>query len=1236
MPEKLRGACNEMVAGSLSMEPRFRQLIMNLVKGYDDQSVVALGRIRVQPSVDGVGYFKQGGDRVGYRNLCLNSRKWTTDLKEEIVRFVGSGLMQWWIEIDDPKFIQNEIELEYQKAEGMTESMSQATATTQAGILVNEVNRMNTLRDALCDQTGRSRNPSIENQETDETFEDFRKRIKDRKVNIILDLLRNAHREPHARRTAKLPFIPLDDWYTSSTPSTSTETDHTIQEWIEVRIAIVKSAISKCLHDIEETIWNEIHEHVQEKILAESAKNLRTLAIRSGYHGYKVKGTDTGEGHRLRTLDEDMFTARDSGDYMPDPSDTTLPGAHRIAGIVYDDATKQHTVAFLDAHGNYCASFELEHFAMREEDSLVREKLEAMQVQLRKHVFTHRPDAWAIGMTDATDLQIREMLRKFNVDWQSMLDDEDLRNLFPAGYKLPRVEMVDSRVARVWARSRSAEVELRDLDESRRKAVAIARTLRSPISAIASLFTADLDCLNLSLTEMQDAVPRKTFLRRLEQQMVSIIGTTGIDINYVINPSSRSEHSVLQFLPGMGPRKAAHLLRAVAGSALQIDSRQALMYPPFNITPVVFMNLAGFVRVMLPDADYKAHKHDYEDDVSEYDEDDNLKEKKKKEFHPPYLYNLDRTRIHPMYYPIVYEIARLLQVATSRKDMMDYDKIIDEIGDDTEVLHAESEELLREAAETEYLGIPHQAAVREVEVSAVQRSMEERAMEGQSVADLMKEDLHRMVVPDMSMSHIVKVILDEFLIGPYRIKAASAEDDLYTLAEYRPYNDESLFDSLVDDPTLIVGSLRIVTVADTASHGVKVRIAGCDAARGFIPKTETVPGKAYSDNEWNSYRNVWFKRAQQYEAVVTHVRKANFSIALTIIPELVSEVKRKTDKTYKALQKQIENREKRVDDDGKTVAASQTGTLAETVSQDRTLSILGGGTNTSMIYSTFESQQDGEAGEGGGFGVGKGAFDGALNSHPLFIGSDKTTREVYLLLNARDAHGRPLHRDGHGFMRPNLTSTSKTSYLLDLKMGEVYVYDEQGLLGDKKRTVTLPAYMTLKFDVRGMHGGMKGIQMRERRPGTNKTEEADEFMPDEEKYEVHNFEDVDHMLYSNRIWLTKLEELHAHKHWFNGSYRQARDAVVKESKQKNLNKTPFRICPMHYTTATDPVTREVVPAIKTVINDLPGFKYNPNPMQFMIVCLLLCGGEISKYSRNKVGQNPTVIDPPIFCDCNAK
>eukprot|EP01059_Diplonema_ambulator_P010717 TRINITY_DN20722_c0_g1_i2.p1 TRINITY_DN20722_c0_g1~~TRINITY_DN20722_c0_g1_i2.p1 ORF type:complete len:1843 (+),score=742.04 TRINITY_DN20722_c0_g1_i2:72-5531(+) len=1141
---RLKVACVEMLSGSLSAEPRFRQILLDLLIGVGDQSVMSLGRIRVQPSTTGFGYFKQGGQtRVGYRNLCLNSRKFTSELKEEIVKYIESGLMVYWFEVDDPSKIKREIENDLFKAEGMTEAQSisassHAASTTMTAMTAMtqqlEVNRLNNKREAL------TASVNISDLDvwypSEQTFEQFKHKIKKRKTEIITSVLRDAHRDQGNINLSKLPFVPLDEWYTSrpivDDPESMTPEQRIACEWADIRVEIIEKAVYQALDDVESILWDKISAEVQEKVLADAAAGLRKMVLRAGYQSYKLKSGVMTDGNDVAAqrllLDEEMFTSNEPTDFILDPADSTPPGRYRVAGVVYDDVMKQHTICFLDEFGNYLDSFELAHLVMKEEDPLVREKLDDMQVRLRKCIFTFRPQAWAIGMTHSTDLQVREMLRKFNVDWQAMLEDKDLSGLLPTNFKPPKIEMVDARIARVWARSRDAFTELRDLDESRKKAVAVGRTLRSPLSAVASLFTADRDSLSLALSEMQDIVPKLSLLRRMEQQMVSIVAVVGLDINHVLNGVARSEHGLLQFLPGFGPRKALHLYRKIAGQVPLVSSRKELKKEPFKkfFGNVVYRNAAGFVKVLFAN-----------------------KTAEKQKALGLYEHTLDRTRIHPSFYGLVTMVVHSVGVGLEIFDAADLATMTPKQYNKT--MLEKTREMMEDIEEKKRAGRLEEAGLMLIDWQVMK---DEWHRQYQSTASFVEDEDEAALFDSVPLPDLMQVVREE-LIRPYEIRP-DPEDELHSMAEYRPTHDDIVFDTIVDDRSITQGSLRIVNVMVTTPTGLRVRISGCDAARGVITRAETLPGSKHSEQDWSLYRDEWFKRGMQFEAVVTKIVKSSFLVMLSIDTEKVKEAKMKVDKHFKEMEKALKLKEKQAGNISAT--ASQTGTL-ETISQTGTQMTFPF-TETQTITSTIDSQVDPMLrGEKPMFHVPE-EDGGPLLSHPLFIPSIETQAQATTkLLETDKATGRDYFKPGDLLMRPDVRCKLKNRFKIDIRMHDHPVIDEKNVFGlgfgkELKRT----AFLTFGFEVRS-----HGVVVEEPSPHQKGDKEGEQ-----EMVTLH-FDDVDHMIHTHvRQWFKQTLELRRHHKWDDRAPQYVRKHVVNEEIKNRKAKVPgeryhifWRMCP---------------------------------------------------------------------------
>lgn len=169
-----------------------------------------------------------------------------------------------------------------------------------------------------------------------------------------------------------------------------------------------------------------------------------------------------------------------------------------------------------------------------------------------------------------------------------------------------------------------------------RRCASIGRRLIDPLMAYASIVTAQDYVLGLDLHAMQKHVSQAALRRRIEMTFVKVVSEVGVDLNRVLVHPWMS--GVVQFVPGLGPRKAASLLEGLwrpTGDP-RVDSRPQLkdtalessLRPGESLTNVVYDNAIAFIKIC---GSASLYIRDWEP--------------------------LDGTRIHPVAYPIAEKIG---------------------------------------------------------------------------------------------------------------------------------------------------------------------------------------------------------------------------------------------------------------------------------------------------------------------------------------------------------------------------------------------------------------------------------------------------------------------------------------------------------------------------------------------------------------------------------------------------
>ena len=161
-----------------------------------------------------------------------------------------------------------------------------------------------------------------------------------------------------------------------------------------------------------------------------------------------------------------------------------------------------------------------------------------------------------------------------------------------------------------------------------RQAICLARFKQNPLAEICQLWNEEPNknfCLSLPLHPLQHSVSPTKLSEFLESEAVKVVNSVGVEIN----KACEHQHlqSVIQFISGLGPRKANYLIEKINLNR-GLLMRVMLATPPKILGDIVFYNCAGFIKV-------KRSRDSQIDD-----------------FNP-----LDVTRIHPENYPLANKIA---------------------------------------------------------------------------------------------------------------------------------------------------------------------------------------------------------------------------------------------------------------------------------------------------------------------------------------------------------------------------------------------------------------------------------------------------------------------------------------------------------------------------------------------------------------------------------------------------
>ena len=196
------------------------------------------------------------------------------------------------------------------------------------------------------------------------------------------------------------------------------------------------------------------------------------------------------------------------------------------------------------------------------------------------------------------------------------------------------VVVVNDEVARLYQHSERATRDHPGFAPLTHYCVALAKYLQSPLKEYASL---GRDVVSIQFKPGQQLVAPELLTKQLETALVDMVNLVGVDLNDAVSDTATA--NLLPYVCGLGPRKAAHLLRIVNMNGGLVNNRVELLgvnaqYPAMGVK--VWNNCASFMFIDYenadPDADpldnTRVHPEDYDiarkmaADALELDEED--------------------------------------------------------------------------------------------------------------------------------------------------------------------------------------------------------------------------------------------------------------------------------------------------------------------------------------------------------------------------------------------------------------------------------------------------------------------------------------------------------------------------------------------------------------------------------------------------------------------------------------
>ncbi|KAH7696935.1 SH2 domain-containing protein, partial [Aphelenchoides avenae] len=258
------------------------------------------------------------------------------------------------------------------------------------------------------------------------------------------------------------------------------------------------------------------------------------------------------------------FTYRNEVEEEGEPEEATV----RIMGLAYSTDPKEASfAAVIDQDGTMKRDEyqRLPNFFMKaNRNNPTHPKTRDMEM-LRDFIVKTQPHVIALAGEglDAIRLQL-----DLKVLIKNMYDQGELP------YSLP-VEFVNCDIAKVYMISQAAQDEMPMYPPVLRESICLARCLLDPLVEFCHLCNAEDDILFVKFHPLQDEIPKQDVLWTIHRELIDRVNEVGVDINRCLEFPHTA--GMLQFVCGLGPRKAAQLLKILKQNDNLLESRTKLV-----------------------------------------------------------------------------------------------------------------------------------------------------------------------------------------------------------------------------------------------------------------------------------------------------------------------------------------------------------------------------------------------------------------------------------------------------------------------------------------------------------------------------------------------------------------------------------------------------------------------------------------------------------------------------------
>ncbi|XP_057294879.1 transcription elongation factor SPT6-like [Hydractinia symbiolongicarpus] len=348
------------------------------------------------------------------------------------------------------------------------------------------------------------------------------------------------------------------------------EFSHLVQEWNKQRADALSLALNKMLCPL-------VASELKNKLLVESqefAIQLISLKLRNWI---SVAPYQPDNNYNENEYNEDHESTR----------------CRVLACSFVPDKNAAAFFAMIDSDGQCVDFLRMKYLLFRRNSFKESERVnkEKDMERLKEFIQKHQPQVIAIAAECRDASNVMEDVSRAV---QELQQEQQMSHI--------NVELVDAEVARIYQDSPRAQTEFPEYADVLRHAISLGRRIQEPLLEFSNLCDSEDELLCLRFHPMQEVLPQEILKKRLEIEFINQVNEVGVDVNRALDIPYTAV--VTQFLCGLGPRKAANLLKILRQQSCRLENRSQLV-TVCEMGLQVFLNCAGFIKIAHSDTNEK-------------------------------------------------------------------------------------------------------------------------------------------------------------------------------------------------------------------------------------------------------------------------------------------------------------------------------------------------------------------------------------------------------------------------------------------------------------------------------------------------------------------------------------------------------------------------------------------------------------------------------------------------------